>query len=267
MSVDRDRAQAAAKFLLVAHREGKAFGPLPEEIAPRDVEEAYATQEALQNMLSETIGGVVGYKIAATTRVMQQMLGLGEPLSGGIMSKTVYRSPAILHCADYGRLGVECEIAVELREDILPGGAPYGCEAIERYVGAVMPALEVIDDRQADYSKVATLLLPGIADNAWNAGVVLGPAASDWRRVDLTTVRGTLKINGALSGEGLGRDVMGHPFEALAWLVNHLAKRGKTVERGGLVMTGSIIPTKFLRPDDEVSFHADGFGEVHARVE
>ena len=267
MSIDDERIQSAAQFLLRAHREAAPFGPIPEPITPRTINEAYAVQEALQELLSSTRGNIVGYKVAVTTRPMQQMLGLSEPLSGAILAETVHHSPAVLRCSDYIRLGVECEIAVRIGEDIMPAGAPYRRDAIDRYVDVVMPAFEVIDDRQADHSKFSTLLLSFIADNIWNAGIVLGSAMKDWRQLDLAAMHGTLHVNGALAGEGHGKDVMGHPLEALTWLANHFAGRGKTIQKGAIVMTGSIIAAKFLSPGDEARFHTDRFGEICAHTE
>lgn len=267
MSADQDRIEAAAQFLLQAHHRRDPFGPIPDLIAPRDVAETYAVQEAFQGLQSNSKGGIAGYKIAATTRVMQQLLGLNEPLSGAILAKTIHDSPAVLRSEDYSHLGVECEIAVQIGEDITPAAAPYRRHVIDRYVQAVMPAFELIDDRHADYAHLSRLLLPGIADNAWNAGVVVGSALEDWQQIDLAAVQGALYINRTLAGEGRGADVMGHPFEALTWLANHFAKRGKTVQKGAIVMTGSVIATKFVSPGDEVSFRAERLGEVHARVQ
>jgi 2-keto-4-pentenoate hydratase len=75
-----------------------------------------------------------------------------------------------------------------------------------------------------------------------------------------------MAINGAVVGEGRGRDVMGHPFEALLWLVNTLAQRGKSLTQGMVVMTGSLVATKFVNPGDAVSLSVDGLGEVRLSV-
>ena len=37
-----------------------------------------------------------------------------------------------------------------------------------------------------------------------------------------------MRINGEVVGEGYGRDVLGHPLDALAWLASTLATQGKT---------------------------------------
>jgi 2-oxo-3-hexenedioate decarboxylase/2-keto-4-pentenoate hydratase len=133
-------------------------------------------------------------------------------------------------------------------------------------VAAVMPAFELVDDRQADYRQLATQVLTLIADNAWNAGIVAGSPLRDWQRIDLAAARGVMAINGAAVGEGHGRDVMGHPFEALAWLVNMLAQRGKSLTPGMIVMTGSVVATRFVDAGDAVTFTVEGLGEVRLSV-
>jgi 2-oxo-3-hexenedioate decarboxylase/2-keto-4-pentenoate hydratase len=133
-------------------------------------------------------------------------------------------------------------------------------------VEAAMASLELIDDREADYSKLPTLALTCLADNAWNAGIVLGQPVTDWRKVDLARARGVLTVNGEVVGEGRGSDVMGHPLEALVWLANMLAKRGKGLTKGMIVMTGSMIATQFLEPGDWASLSVDGLGEVRLTV-
>ena len=207
-----------------------------------------------------------GYKIALTTPVMQQMVGVHEPVSGAILAKAMHQSPCTIRRADYGHLGVECEVAVRLEADLPAAQAPYSRDQVTAAIGAVMVAFELIDDRHADYAQFASQLLSAIADNAWNAGVVLGPPATEWRKVDLAAAHGTMVINGAVVGEGYGRDVMGHPLDALVWLANMLAQRGKRLSRGMVVMTGSIVTTKFVHPGDTVRFWVEGLGEVHLSV-
>ena len=104
------------------------------------------------------------------------------------------------------------------------------------------------------------------SDNTWNAGVVLGPQVTDWEGLDLAAARGAMTINGQQAGEGKGGDVMGHPLEALAWLANNLADRGQSLQKDMIVMTGSIVSTKFLKKGDEVGFVIDTLGEVRLTV-
>jgi 2-keto-4-pentenoate hydratase len=67
-------------------------------------------------------------------------------------------------------------------------------------------------------------------------------------------------------GRGIGADVMGHPHNALAWLANNLAARGTTLRDGEIVLTGSLVQTVWLSPDDRVLVHVSGLGSVTLNV-
>jgi 2-oxo-3-hexenedioate decarboxylase/2-keto-4-pentenoate hydratase len=263
---DDGRIQQAAQFLFEAHRARQTFGPMPETCAPRTVDEAYAVQEALQTLMAAAHGPVAGHKIALTTPAMQRLVGFHAPFAGAILARTIYQSPVTLRRADYGRLGIECEIAVQLGTDLPAAKAPYRRDDVADAIAAVMAAFELVDDRQADYAQLAALVLTLIADNAWNAGIVLGSPVQDWRTIDLAAARGVLVINGTVVGEGRGSDVMGHPLEALVWLVNMLAAHGKSLRPGMIIMTGSIVTTKFVNPGDAATLSLDGLGEVRLSV-
>jgi 2-keto-4-pentenoate hydratase len=263
---EEDRIQQAIGFLCEQHRARKPFEPLPAALAPRTVDEAYAIQEGFHTRMAEMYGPVAGYKIALTTPVMQQMVGFHAPIAGAILAGTIHPSAVTLRRSDYVRLGIECEMAVQLGADLSAAKAPYNQEQVADAVAAVMPAFELVDDRQADYAQLAAHVLTLVADNAWNAGIVLGSPLRDWHAVDLAAARGVMLINDTVVGEGHGRDVMGHPFEALVWLVNMLARRGKSLTQGMIVMTGSIVATKFVNPGDAASLSLDGLGEVRLSV-
>jgi 2-oxo-3-hexenedioate decarboxylase/2-keto-4-pentenoate hydratase len=262
--LDDQQLQQAAQFLLAEHQNRNPFGPFPEAIAPNTVADAYAVQERFNALVAGADGPIAGYKIALTTPVMQRMVGFHEPCSGNLFAKTIHHSPVTLAGADYVRLGVECEIAVRLGQDLPPGQAPYDRKSVGDAVEALMVAFEVVDDRGADYSN---LFFPWvIADNTWNAGVILGPPVTDWRDIDLAAAQGTMRINGEITGEGHGSDVMGHPLEALAWLANLQAQRGTGLSQGMIVMTGSIVTTTHLHIGDSVIVSVEGLGEATLQV-
>src|SRR2546428_7763118 len=200
---DANRIVQAAQFLLEEHRTRKPFGPIPAPCAARTVDEAYAVQEAFHALMAATHGPVAGYKIALTTPVMQHMVGFHEPVSGAILAKTMQQSPCTIRSTDYGRLGVECEIAVRLEADLPVTPAPYSRDQITAAIGAVMAAFELIDDRNADYAQFAPQILSIVADNAWNGGIVLCSPATDWRALDPAAGPGTNGLQqGACWGGG-----------------------------------------------------------------
>jgi 2-keto-4-pentenoate hydratase len=260
------RIERAGEWLHKAHAGRKRFGPLPAAFAPRSVDEAYAIQAEYVGMRARELGRVAGYKIALTTPAMREMMGMSDSIAGDMLEKSLRRGSARVRAADYVHLLVEFELAFQLAEDLPAIGAPYTRESIARAVGAAMPAFELADDRNADYSKLRDHPLMLIADNAWNEGAVLGSPVRDWTRIDLGDLHGVARINGKKAGEGRGRDVMGHPLEALAWVANNLAARGLGLWRSDVVITGSLVTTKYPKAGDVLQFEAGALGSIELRV-
>ena len=254
----------SARHLLAAHRARERFAPLPEPHRPHSLDEAYAVQDAVQTLLMPARGPLAGYKIALTSQVMQRMVGVPHPLAGPLFTATIRQAPATLRAADFVRLGIECELAVRFGQDLAPAGAPLSHDAIAAAIDGVATAFELVDDRNADYRDLDAFGI--IADNCWNAGVVLGPFRHDVPMQALSELVGRLEIDGVAVGEGRGADVLGDPRTALAWLITHLAQRGAYLRRGMIVMTGSIVATKFLRAGNGARFALDRLGDISLRV-
>jgi 2-keto-4-pentenoate hydratase len=265
MTSDPGRIARAARYYYDLHRSKRPLPPTPDEIRDAGVDEAYAMQEALQALLIGEHGPIAGYKIALTTPVMQQLMGVDHAIAGAIFSERVHPSPATLRHADYTRIAVECEIAMRLGADLPVRAKPYGKDDVAAAVEACMPSIELIEDHACDQYK----LVGGrglIANNAWNAGCVLGPATTGWRALDLAAIAGALSINGVEIGHGRGGDVMnGHPLHALAWVANTVAARGRPLRRGMIVQTGSVVATQYPKPGDTVTASFAGLGEASAR--
>ena len=262
-----ERSAAAAAWLLRAHEARARYEALPAELAPRNAEEAYRIQDDFVALRAKKLGGIAGYKIALSTPAMQQFVGVDMPQAGMMLESTVRRSPASLRAADYVNLIVEFEIAVRVFEDLPAADAPFSRGRVMRSVDAIMPAIEIADDRNADYALIRRSPLDLIADNCWNEGAVLGAPSDNWQHIDLSALRGVARINGRAVGEGRGADALGHPFDAVAWVCNHLAKLGRGLLRNDVVITGSLVTTKKVKAGDRVQFSLDGIGDVELRVE
>lgn len=254
------RPADAAAALLREHDARQSFRSIRDEFPFDQIGVSYDIQEDLVRRLSERQAcGTVGYKIGLTSPRMQAMCGIPHPLGGRILADRVHHSGATIPLSRHVHLGVECEIGVRIGRDVPPGSAlPSTIEEMGRAVAAVGPAFELVEDRHADYTSLDMLSL--VADNSWNAGIVLGEFRSYWP--DLAAIEGVLEVNGEERDRGFGRDVMGHPFEPLLWLVRHLAERGETLRAGEVVMTGSLVPTRFPAAGDHYVFAVAGLGEV-----
>jgi 2-oxo-3-hexenedioate decarboxylase/2-keto-4-pentenoate hydratase len=264
MADDTDlRAALAIRDYRVARRRLPGLDP---SLRPADEAAAYRIQNELHRLLTGAgLGPVAGHKIGCTTRVMQEFLRIPNPCAGGVFESQVHRTPARLRHANFVRPGVECEMVVRLASDLPQQGAPFNRHSVAAAVGEIIPGMEIVDDRYVDYKSLDTPTL--IADDFFDAGCVLAEPLADWRALDVPSLSGTTRINGIEVGRGRGADVMGHPFEALAWLANSLARRGRSLRGGEFVFTGSVVETKWVQPGDEVVMTIDGLGTVEAVFE
>ena len=164
----------------------------------------------------------------------------------------------------FRRVGVECEIAVRLGADLTARNAPFSGDDAGRAVAAYRAAIEIVDDRYVDWRATDPETL--IADDYFAAGAVLGPEVPAATLADAAAVTGATLINGVEVGRGQGSDVLGHPHNALAWLANSLAERGISLRRGEIVLTGSLVETKWLSPGDQVAVFVGGLGGADLTV-
>jgi 2-keto-4-pentenoate hydratase len=259
-----DAIAAAARTCLDMHARRERYRPLDSALRAAPLDDAYRIQDALHGLLAGAgRGAIAGWKIALTSKAMQQMTGVDQPAAGAIFAALVHPSPARVDVRTYHHLGVEFEVAVRLGEALRAGAQPWTRASVADRVAACLPAFELVEDGDADYTTLDAFTL--VAQNTWNGGVVLGTTSGDWRGLDLETAVTRCWINDRPEGQGKTGDAMGHPFEALAWLANLLNRRGRQLERDMIVMTGSSITTKFPAPGDRIRFVIDGLGE--ARLE
>jgi 2-keto-4-pentenoate hydratase len=255
---------ANAVRILCDHRlTRRRLAALPAGDRPTDAASAYAIQSQVHAVLSRSgRGAIVGHKIGCTTEVMQRFLGIASPCAGGVFASSVHRREARVSHADYLHVGVECEIVVCLADDLPAAAQPYDASRVSPAVEAIAVGMEIVDDRYLDYKALDTPTL--IADDFFNAGCVIGEPIVSWRDLDISALTGRTLINNVEVGRGRGADVMGHPFQALAWLANHLNARGEYLKAGEFVFTGSVVETRWVNPGDRVAVTIDRLGEVRA---
>lgn len=118
---------------------------------------------------------------------------------------------------------------------------------------------EIVDSRVRDWR---ITLVDTVADNASSAGLVYGP----WTRLrdapDLAAVTADLIVDGERVATGSGREVLGHPAAAVAWLANTLAAFGTALEPGQVVLPGAMTTAPFVRAGQKVEARFDGLGPV-----
>lgn len=250
----------AAELIVAARRAKRVLEPMG-DAAPRTAEEGYA----VQRRVAEALGALppAGFKIGATTRQMQDYLGLAGPAAGFVPAQSLLADGVVLRFADYLAVGVECEVGVRLGAD-LPIG-PCTRAAAAAAVADVFPAIEIVEKRYGDLAALGTPSL--IADQVFHAGGVLGTPCPGWRDMDLGAMRGELTVDGVSRGAGHGRDLLGHPLEALAWLAGSgAAKEFGGLRAGQVIWLGSVTPPIWLDGPCTVEVAFEGLGRVGLRL-
>ncbi len=259
--------RAAAQIVKGRVQPASPIGHLPCECQPVDLSDSMAIQDAVHELLTANgYGSVVGTKIGCTTKVMQDYLGMTHPCAGAIFDSAVHHGAGEFDFGSFLHVGVECEIAVRLGSDIQAAAGPHSIESVSAAVAAFFPAMEIVDDRYVDFVAHEPDWRTWAADDFFGAGVVLGKPNTQWRDLDLAKVQGSMRINGIEVGSGHGRDIInGHPLEALLWLANTEAARGRDLRADWIVMLGSVVQTRWVGRGDVVDIEIEGLGEASAR--
>jgi len=255
-------ARRAAETLLAEHLANTRFTTLVPPDGPATISDAYDIQERYVALLRTRHGEAAGYKVGLTSATMQTFCGIDHPIGGVVLASRVHRSGANVRRADFGRLGLEFEIAVRIKSDVPVASRPWTADTMARHIDGVCAAIELVDDRSADYGNLDVRSL--VADNSWNAGVVLSEFRAKWP--DLPGALGRASQDGAAVGEGHGRDILGHPFNSVAWLATQLNSRGASLKAGQIVMTGSVMKTVFPEKAAGYRFELEGIGSVEVQV-
>lgn len=234
-------ADKTAQALFANRRAQRVLEPLPPGLAPRHLADGIAAQLAVARLSGAL--PPAGFKIGATTRQMQQYLGLPGPAAGFMAEAGLHGSGSTLSFATFLRPGVECELAVVLAHDLPPG--PCSSAQAAAAVGELMAAIEIVENRYAPLDALGTPTL--VADQVFHAAAILGTSYQGWRELDLCGLGGSLHIDGGQRGAGFGGDLLGDPMAALAWLAasDEVAAFGG-LRAGQAVMLGSVTPPIWL---------------------
>lgn len=260
-----DQIRAIVDRLEEHIRDRKAFQLYRIDNRPPTLEEAYALQsEFVQRALRSGTDSIAGYKVGLTTAKMQEFCGVTQPIAGRILKSGVLASGARLRKADFHRLGIESELALRIGKEVSIVRDDNDRHTLIGCIDAIAAAFEVIDDRDADYTRLEASSI--VVENSWQKGIVLGEAVSPAAFGDLCGLEGTLFVNGEPVAIGSSSDVMSGPLTALAWIARFAHAAGHELRPGQWIMTGSIIPTRFAVAGDTYSFQLGALPPVTTTI-
>ncbi|MCR9070895.1 MAG: hypothetical protein NXI18_04180 [Alphaproteobacteria bacterium] len=261
MPMPAELVKAAATTLL-DHRARKAtLEALPGDQKPEALDDGYAIQAELIERRAADGATTIGYKIGATNAGARELLGLPDMFWGVLLSTMTTESPASFQGKDLYIRVIEPEIALRFGKP-LDGRSKTVTEAdVIDAVDAVLPAIEIVDTPfGAGWTKAGGASL--IADDGAHGAWIMGAPVDGAKDMDLQGLAVTLTADGQSVREGKGGNVEGGPFAVTAWLINEIARHGKSIAAGDYVTTGSTTPPYPANPKETVVADFGPLGSV-----
>lgn len=254
---------AAARALDEAERTRRQIGLLSLAHPGMDMDDAYAVQAAWMELKRAAGRRVVGRKIGLTSKAMQQALNIDIPDSGILLDDMVFEDGATVPAGRFIQPRIEAEIAFVMKAPLTgPGITPADVLAATDHV---QPALEILDTRilRVDpETRKARTVFDTIADNAANAGIVLGGRKVTPGEADMRWMGAIVYRDGEVEETGLGAGVLDDPALSMAWLANRLAQYGDRIHAGEIVLSGSFIRPVECPPGSRIVADFGPFGTV-----
>ncbi len=207
--------------------------------------DAICARERIVAVFAQPWGDQVGWKVGLANPAAQQRFGVPHPIAGAIFHGTLReRSGAELPL----RFGIAPAVASDLLVLIRDEGINEAGEdpvALLRHIDAVIPFIELPDLVHAG----AAVPWSGPLLVSINAGARLGvlgepiPAeASPAFAARLAGMTVTLRHGDRELSRAPGTALLGHPLNALAWLVRDLKEQGRRLRGGEYVALGGFSP-------------------------
>ncbi|MEM2206047.1 MAG: fumarylacetoacetate hydrolase family protein [Sulfolobales archaeon] len=214
------------------------------------------------NILSERVRRgekVIGFKVAFTSKAMQQSWGVSRPEWGFLTSGMLVPDGGEVDSKKLIQPRIEPEIAFLLGEDVR--GPGISVADILKATKGVLPAIEIVDTRLVGKRKVEDF----IADSSGAAKVVLGGIISCVSGLDLRLIGCVVEINGEVVATSAGAAALGNPVNSMVFLANALAEVGEYLRAGQVVITGSLVTAIPVKAGDYVKVSFDRIGSVSVK--
>ncbi len=230
--------ERAQQILIQAERDRAPVGPLSDLVpGGLSLAEAHAICEANIQRRLEAGERLVGYKVGFTNIPVREKMGLPDSTYGYLLNTMVLASGGTLEMRELIAPKIECEICFKLAQGLR--GQGLSIADVLAATEAVSASFEICDARIKDWKCPYPDFF---ADNGFSARIVLSGRWFPPDQVDLLNETVVLTQDGREIARGKGEMALGHPAKAVAWLAGKLAERGRALEAGQLVMTGTLTP-------------------------
>jgi len=206
-------------------------------VLPPDLATGYRHQESAIGLWPDEI---IGWKIGRVSGAAFEAKFGRTRLAGPIFSRQLRRSgrePVSFPVFKGGFAAIEAEFVLVLGRDAPAAKADWTTEEARALVGGMHIGIETAGSPLATINALGPTVV--VSDFGNNAGLILGPAVSEWRSRSDASLACESFIDGKSVGKGAASDLPGGPIESLRFLLEHAAQRGRPLKTGMLISTGA----------------------------
>jgi 2-keto-4-pentenoate hydratase len=247
-----------AEALMQARRQAQSIAVFPGEL-PRDLAEAYAVQSRVLQP-GRKIGGWKVAMIAPDFRARYGAERIAGPIYADLIQRTSGQETLTAEVFTDGFSALEAEFAIVIGTALKAADAPFDRATLEAAIASLHAGVEIASSPVRDVLAYGPAAL--VADLGTNVGAIVGPAFNHWRDVPLDALRSRMTIDGAVVGEGSAASVPGGPVAALDFLAHQLARLGRDLSVGDIVLTGMTTGVHPVEPGSRGLVEFPG----HARI-
>ena len=202
----------------------------------------------------------VGWKAAFGAPQALEKFGISAPLVGFLTDKTLMQDGTTLVQADYAKPALEPEIAIHMGAGVSPGASLAEAKAAIRGLG---PAIELADVTFPPDDPEEIL-----AHNIYHRGLILGDCDTGFAGGDVSGLTGILTCNGDIVIDTSDVEAMtGRLGEIVHHFANFLAPFGGAIEKGDVIIAGSLIPPYWVDQKLEFVYELNPIGGIQVQFD
>lgn len=256
-NLDAADIERLGREIFDAERAATTLDPLSERIPGLTVAQAYDVQRAYARLRMAHGAKLVGRKIGATSKAIQDLFRIYTPDYGHLFDDMRCYEDQPVDRSKLIQPMVETEVAFILAEELAgPGIEP---EDVLAASSGVVACIEIIDSRIHDWR---IQFVDTVADNGSSARFLIGSEVFPPDAFDLSAEKVVLTRNGQVVAEGSGAAVLGHPANSAAWLANAVGEFGDTLPAGAIVLSGSMTTAVRASAGDHFAARFDHLGSI-----
>ncbi|CCQ72612.1 2-keto-4-pentenoate hydratase [Magnetospira sp. QH-2] len=256
---EQNQIQQAADRLWSAWESGTPTEPVRDLIGETDLEAAYAVQEINTRKWLAQGRRLVGRKIGLTSKVVQTQLGVDQPDYGMLFADMDIPDGEDIPLARCFQPKVEAEVAFVVGDDL--NSDQLTMADILSSLDYALAAIEVVGSRVADWN---IRIADTVADNASSGLYILGQQPVALGDFDPRLCGMAMFKGGEPMSVGAGAACLGSPLNATLWLAKVMAKAGRPLLAGDVVLSGALGPMVAANPGDVFEARIEGLGSVRA---